>query len=195
MAHIAGKTFVASDRVYAMDEGNENFEMSAPLGAVSGLVSVGRLDLPDFRGYVATTGGNIAFFQISDLNVPPQLFHVTDLPVLWSLYHAAGVLYLGTGDFSVPGPFALIAIDDRTFIPRWQVASSGPIMFPVGVGYQGNVPKQVIVSSGNPNPVVRALDVTTGAELWSAPDTAFGQRVHQEVVYYGNLSDSTLRAR
>ena len=68
-------------------------------------------------------------------------------------------------------------------------------MFSVGVGYQGNVPKQVIVSSGNPSPVVRALDVTTGAELWSAPDTAFGQRVHQEVVYYGNLSDSTLRAR
>ncbi|HEY4934256.1 MAG TPA: PQQ-binding-like beta-propeller repeat protein [Terriglobales bacterium] len=35
----------------------------------------------------------------------------------------------------------------------------------------------------------------TGTELWSVPEYAFGQRVHAGVVYYDNLSDSTLRAR
>ena len=106
-----------------MDEGNENFEMSAPLGAVSGLVSVGRLDLPDFRGYVATTGGNIAFFQISDLNVPPQLFHVTDLPVLWSLYHAAGVLYLGLEIFLYLVRLRLLQLTTGRSYPvgRWRL--------------------------------------------------------------------------
>jgi outer membrane protein assembly factor BamB len=85
--------------------------------------------------------------------------------------------------------------NDRTFSPRWQVSSAGPVMYPAGVAYDGNVPKQVIFSSGNPNPQVRALDVATGAELWSVPDVALGQHIHQGVVYYGDLNDNSLKAR
>src|SRR5205823_10527200 len=109
--------------------------------------------------------------------------------VLWSLYHAAGTLYLGTGDFSSPGPFELIALDDRSFVRRWQVFPGGPVIYPVSVAYEGNAPKRVIFSSGNPNPSLRAVDVDTGSELWSTSDVAFHQKVHDGVVYYGNLND------
>ena len=195
MAHIMGITFVSNGQVFATDEsGNHVFEASAPINAVTPVVSAGALHDLDFRCYVGTGDGNIAKFNRGSLSTP-QFFHVTDYPVLWSLYHAAGVLYLGTGDFSSSGPFDLLALDDQTLAPRWRVSSPGPMMYPVGVAYTGNTPKQVIVSSGNPNPALRGLDVATGAELWSVPETVFGQKVHDGVVYYGELASSTLRAR
>ena len=196
MAHIMGFTLVSSDRLFAMDEYGGNFQESPSIKATTPPVSVGQLIDPDFRVYVGTSDGNIAvFLGPNSIGGAPQLFHATDLPILWSLYHAAGVLYLGTGDFSASGPYSLLALDDRTFATRWLVMSSGPIMYPVGVGYVGNAARQVIFSSGNPSPSVRALDVPSGVELWSVPDYAFGLKVHDGVAYYGNLADSTLRAR
>ena len=196
MAHIMGFTLVSSDRLFAMDEYGGNFQESPSINATTAPVSVGQLIDPDFRVYVGTGDGNIALFQgPNSIGGPPQLFHVTVQPVLWSLYHAAGTIYLGTGDFSASGPFPVLALDDRNFGLRWLVLSSGPVVYPAGVGYVGNAARQVIFSSGNPGPSVRALDVASGNELWSVPDYAFGQKVHDGVVYYGNLGDSTLRAR
>jgi hypothetical protein len=95
MAHIMGLTFVSSGQVFSLDESGSNFEASAPINAITPAVPVGQLIDNDFRVYAGTTDGNIAVFhrQISN---PLQLFHVTDQPVLWSLYHAARTLYLGT---------------------------------------------------------------------------------------------------
>ena len=43
---------------------------------------------------------------------------------------------------------------------------------------------------------MRGLDVTTGTELWSVPDSTIdGPRVHNGVVYYANGSDSSVTAR
>jgi outer membrane protein assembly factor BamB len=196
MAHIFGRTFVSSNRVFAADEtGPGNIDTSIPVLASTAAIPVGHLTDPDFRVYVGTSDGKIAVFHepVSD---PPQMFQITSQPVLWSLYHAAGQLYLGTGDFSTPDSGTLLALDDKTLAVRWQIALGGPVMYPVGVAYQGNVPKQVIVTNGNPNAAVSGLDVATGAELWSAPDSAIdGPRVHNGVVYYGNSFDASVTAR
>lgn len=195
MAHISGITYVSSNQVFANDDTNEHvIEQSAPINASAGPVSVGRIRDADFRVYAGTFDGNIALFPNGDM-AQLQLFHVTDQPVLWSLYHAGGTIYLGTGDFSAPGPFSLIALDDQTFTTRWQVSSAGPVSYPAGVAYQNSVPAQVIFTSSGPNGKVRGLDVATGGDLWSASDFAFGQKVHDGVVYYGNLGDNSLRAR
>jgi outer membrane protein assembly factor BamB len=194
MAHVFGRTFVSSNQVFAVDEtGPGNTDISSPIQAVTPAIPVGRLTDPDFRVYVGTSDGKIAVFH-EPLSNPPQIFQVTGEPVLWSLYHAAGVLYLGTGDFSTSG--TLLALDDSTLAVRWQIALGGPVLYPVGVAYQGNTPKQVIVTNGNPNATVRGLDVATGAELWSVPDSTIeGPRVHNGVVYYANGSDSSVTAR
>jgi outer membrane protein assembly factor BamB len=192
MAHIMGMTFVSNGRVFWMDEANRNFGQSAPINAVTAAIPVGPLTDPKFRVYVGTSDGNIALFPGDN---PPQVIHVTDASILWSLYHAADTVYLGTGDFQSDGPFPFLALDDQTFAVRWSTMSSGPVTYPAGVSYTGNVPQQVIFGCGEPNHAVRAFDVATGTELWNVPEYAFGVKVHQGVVYYANIVDSTLRAR
>jgi outer membrane protein assembly factor BamB len=176
-----------------MDERGGNFEFSPRLQAVTAAIPVGRFIDPDFRVYVGTIDGHIAVFRGANRLNQPQLFQVTDQPVLWSLYHAARTLYLGTGDVSSSG--RLLALDDQSLGLRWEVFFDGGILYPAGVAYQGNTPKAVVATGGAPNPSVRAFDPPSGIELWRVPDFAFGQRVHDGVVYYGNINDSTLCAR
>jgi len=198
MAHIAGLTYVTNNQVFCLDEGGGGhvFEASAGINATTAAVSVGQLIDPDFRVYVGTSDGKVALFAGGRLTNPPQLFQVTNQLVYLSLYHAAGVIYVGTGNLLSLGPGSVIALDDLTFAPRWEVAAGGLVSLPVGVAYEGSVPKQVIFTNGNPNPSVTALDVITGAEVWSVPEPASGQKVHEGVVYYGNWGgDNTLRAR
>src|SRR5664279_3883725 len=144
MAHVFGRTFVSSNRVFGIAEtGPRNADISNPIQATTPAIPVGKLTDPDFRVYVGTSDGQIAVFR-GALSDPPQLFQVTSEPVLWSLYHAAGVLYLGTGDFSTPNSGTLLALDDRTLSVRWQIALGGPVLYPVAVAYGGSVPKQVV---------------------------------------------------
>lgn len=194
MAHIMGMSFVSAGRVFALDEGGSNFGTSDPINAITAALPVGRITAPDFRVYVGTSDGNIALFR-GQVNNPPQIVHVTDAPVFWSLYHAGRTLYLGTGDLQGDGPFTLMALNDETMATLWEVWATGPLMYPASVAYEGTTPRQVIFTNGNPSPAVRALDVASGTDLWSVPEDAFGQKVHEGVVYYANLADSTLRAR
>ena len=146
MAHIAGRTFVSIDRLFSIDETGSGLIASPPFRGITAPVPVGHLSDSDFRVYVGTTDGNIALFH-GDGPGAPQLFHVTDRPVLWSLYHAAGVVYLGTGQFGASPPFGLFALDDQTLALKWLLSSEGPVAFPVGVAYDGNTPKPARVMS------------------------------------------------
>src|SRR5215831_8804239 len=138
MAHIAGRTFVTTDQVFSIDETGAQLVASAPIQASTAAIPVGLLSDPDFRVYVGTLDGKVAMFRTDDFAIPPQIVHITDRPVLWSLYHAAGVVYLGNGDFSAPPPYGLFAIDDQTLTLRWLLSSPGPVLYPVGVAYDGN---------------------------------------------------------
>jgi outer membrane protein assembly factor BamB len=201
MSHIMGLTYVTTNgRVFAVDESGSLNGVSIQINAISGPVSVGQLIVPDFRIYVGTTDGKVALFENSlggGVGGPPQLFQVTNQIIL-SLYHASGVVYVGTGPLS-PGPFSLIALDDRTFGRLWDVSPTSWVVNPAGVGYEGNVPKEVVFSSVNSsslNASLLAVDVATGAELWSVSEEAvFGQRVHEGVVYYANTGGNSLNAR
>lgn len=197
MAHIAGMTYASSGRVYTMDESGGNFAESPPISAATTAIGVSQLTSPHHRVYVATFDGNVVqFANRSDiLAAPTRIAHVTNYPVLWSLYHANGVLYLGTGDGSSSGPFEFLAIDDQTLAIKWSAQSPGPVIYPAGVAYAGDVPQQVIFASEGPDAAVRALDIASGRDIWSAPDYAFGLKVHDGVVYYANIADETLRAR
>ena len=63
----------------------------------------------------------------------------------------SGSALSGDGGLLDPQLGTLLALDDRTLAVRWQIALGGPALYPVGVAYQGNVPKQVIVTNGNPS--------------------------------------------
>jgi outer membrane protein assembly factor BamB len=194
MATIAGLAFVsASGRVFAVDEsgGRHVSSGSVPINAYTSAVSVG--DLVNGRLFVGTydlvsgSNGNIAVFEdLERFPLSPQLFHVTDQPV-FSLYHAAGTLYVGTGGAG------LIALDDRSFVPRWRLFTTAAVRHPVSVVYEGDVPKSVIFTGDN---ALYAVDVNTGSKLWTATEAGFfgPAKVHYGVVYYAHANSLGARS-
>lgn len=197
MAHIFGETFVASDRVFALDEsgGAHVFLQSAPLGATTAPVAVGHLIDPSFRVYVGSGDGTISLFRRGDLVDPPTTFAV-GRPLLWSLTHAHGVLYVGTGTFETPEPASVLALDDTTGAVLWDQPLPAPVVPPPAIAYSNGAPFRVIVATAGQDQRVRALDLGSGAEVWSQPDYVLSALVHHEdVIYYADIDDNSLRAR
>jgi outer membrane protein assembly factor BamB len=196
VAHIMGLTYIASDRVFAVDEsgGGHVNEQSASLSATSSPISVGQLIAADHRVYVASESGLITLFRgLTAIDTPASTFDVGE-QMLWSLAHADGVLYAGTGTGVAPTG-SMVALDDTTGDVLWSQEFGGAIMYPASVAYSGSAPSCVIFGTAGQDQHVRALDVTSGTEVWDEPDYAFGQYVRGQVVYYADIDDNSLRAR
>ncbi|MGF6810873.1 outer membrane protein assembly factor BamB [Paraburkholderia sp. Clong3] len=145
MAHIFGITFIASDRVFGVENwgGRSPNLTSAPiqaplLGAISSApVCVGGIVDADFRVYVLANG-TIFFYQdgndLSSLTRTFDVGHATQ----WSLAHGGNTLYVGTGIYgSDPSEELLIALDDTTGNARWSKPLPGVPLFPASMVYGG----------------------------------------------------------
>jgi len=186
---IKGVTYIASDRLYGVDEtGNLNWQ-SVPVSAFIAPVAVGNLSAPKFRVYVADGNGTISQFHVA---ATPQSTYATGQAMLWSLADANGTLYVGTGTLQTPGQGSVIALDDLTGNTHWTHPLPGPAVWPASIDLGAG---RLIVGTGGPDFRLRALSLTDGSEIWNEPGSAFGQVIAGNVVYYADLSDHSLSAR
>jgi outer membrane protein assembly factor BamB len=184
---IKGATYIASDRLYAVDETGKLYWKSVPVSAFVAPVAVGNLSAPKFRVYVAAGDGTISQFHTA---TTPQSTYATGQAMLWSLADANGTLYVGTGTLQTPGQGSVIALDDLSGNTHWTHPLPGPVVWPASIG--GG---RLIVGTGGPDFRLRALSLTDGSEIWNEPGSAFGQVIAGNVVYYADLSDNSLTAR
>jgi outer membrane protein assembly factor BamB len=186
---IKGATYIASDRLYAVDETGKLYWQSVPVSAFVAPVAVGNMSAPKFRVYVAAGNGTISQFHSA---TTPQSTYPTGQAMLWSLADANGTLYVGTGTLQTPGQGSVIALDDLTGNTHWTHPLPGPAVWPASIDVGAG---RLIVSTGGPDFRLRALRLTDGSETWNEPASAFGQVIAGTVVYYADLSDHSLSAR
>ncbi len=186
---IKGATYIASDRLYAVDDTGTLYWQSVPVSAFIAPVAVGNLSAPKFRVYVADGNGKISQFHTA---TTPQSTYATGQAMLWSLADANGTLYVGTGTLQTAGQGAVIALDDLSGSKHWAHPLPGPAVWPASIDLGSG---RLIVSTGGPDFRLRALKLTDGSEIWNEPGSAFGQVVAGNLVYYADLSDHSLSAR
>ena len=186
---IKGATYIASDRLYAVDEAGKLYWQSVPVSAFVAPVAVGNMSAPKFRVYVADGNGTISQFHTA---ATAQNTYATGQAMLWSLADANGTLYVGTGTLQTPGQGSVIALDDLTGNTHWTHPLPGPAVWPASIDVGGG---RLIVGTGGPDFRLRALKLTDGSEIWNEPASAFGQVIAGNVVYYADLSDHSLNAR
>jgi outer membrane protein assembly factor BamB len=178
--------------VFSCDEDGYDLGHSVPVGAGTSPVVVGNLTDPDHRIYVAASDGTISLYRREVQNLAAT-FNVGQ-EVTWSLAHADGSLYVGTGTFQTPQG-SVIALDDSTGNVLWTRPLPGPVLFPASIAFEHHRPHRVVVGTGGQDQRMYALDPASGVEIWNQPGYAFGQLVHEHVVYYADIGATGLRAR